>query len=252
MQVRCRLPHPSLSICLGAFALLAVLPALACGDGDSGSSTGKVTLDPKRGDELAHAAILAATDLPGSGWDVSRDDEFSDDVAFPDTAPCGNVKTKSDQAKAQAKTDRAGRAERQYSRDSESGITTDVEVEVSVYSTVKTVTDTFKLAKDVFTGTDFMACVQDTYAEAVNEGVKLEVKEGKLLATAPNGGVGRAIDVNLELNTDKAQIHLETYLWPFGNVGVQVTVSGDSTDLTREVVKAALAKTQAKLEAASK
>lgn len=250
MQFRYPRRRPFLSICLGVFTVLALAPA--CGDDDSSSSTGKVTLDPKRGDELAHLAIFPVTDLPGSGWEMTRDDEFNDDAPLPETGPCANVKAKSDEAKALSRADRVGRAERQYSRDSESGITTDVDVEVSVFATVKTVTETFELAKEVFTGSDFLACVLDTYTEAVNEGVKLEVRESKLFADAPPGGIGRAVDVNLELGAENAQIHLETYLWPFGNAGVQVTLSGDSNDFTAEITKAALAKTQAKLTAASK
>jgi hypothetical protein len=47
-------------------------------------------------------------------------------------------------------------------------------------------------------------------------------------------------------------MRLETYNWQFGNAGVSVNITGPKDDVTAELVKAALDKVQANLEAAAK
>src|SRR5687767_8728971 len=94
------------SIGLTLSALLLVLAA-ACGGSDgssplggSTSSSGSNTWDVSKADDLTHAALIVAGDLPGSGWSTDDDDFDEDDKAM--AAACSDFESFKKDAKSAA------------------------------------------------------------------------------------------------------------------------------------------------------
>lgn len=231
-----------------ALAFAALCASAACGGGDDTSQ--KITIDPKRADELAHATLLAPTDLPGTGWTVTADDQFNDAGPTAQTPACDAIRQQKEVSENISGPERAGRAERAYSRAGKADVPTSVDLEVAVFNTGKVVAASLDDMKKAFAGQEFIDCLRDSILAELSSGVKADVREGKVQAPAPNDGFGRAADVTLEVSGQKLQIHVETYAWTYGNVGMQVTITGESASLPAELARAVLTKAQAKLEAA--
>ena len=71
--------------------------------------------DPSKADALAHASLIAATDLPGGGWTVSKRDHFAQSA--PSTsAACAPVATAQKAFQTALDANRAGRAEIELSK----------------------------------------------------------------------------------------------------------------------------------------
>lgn len=254
-----KLPVSRTTLARTALAALAAgaLVLVACGGDDNGGGGDKITLDPAKADALAHAAILSDKDLPGKGWEVTKTDEFSDDEEIGDTAPCNNIEAKLNKQKAANNAGRAGRAEKEYTRpNGEADLDTSVEVEVNVFKDTKTPAQAFNAFKDALKSGDFGKCLEDLFKEGAGgpdaQGVTITVKEGKPRTAAPAGGAAQAYDFAIAVPGFKADMHYESYLWRYGNVGTTVTISGPAAALPPELAKAALDRTVALLEAAGK
>lgn len=231
-----------------ALTFVALWASAACGGGDDLSQ--KITLDPKRADELTHATLLAATDLPGDGWSVSADDQFDDSGPTAKTPACDAIRQQKEVSENLSGPERAGRAKRAYSRSGKADISVSVELEVAAFNTGKVVSGSIDDMKKALAGQEFIDCLRDSILADLPSGAKADVRESKVQGSAPNDGFSRAADVAMEVNGQKLQVHVETYAWAYGNVEMQVTISGESTSLPAELARAVLTKAQTKLEAA--
>ncbi len=240
---------------VAVFLLVVALAAIACG-GDDGEDA--VTLDPARGDELAHAAIIEPGDLPGTGWTVTETDQFDDNLTgFGDTAACKALAAKLDQGKAERESGRTGRAQTQISQQgSDVGAPpTDVSVEINVFKDAKIPADAMETFRDALGG-DFEKCLDEglraSLTESGVEGVEVKISTPNPAASAPEEGLGKAFDVEINAGGLSFKLRFEAYLWRFGNVGVSVFMSGPAEAVNADLVKAAVDKTKAGLEAAAK
>jgi hypothetical protein len=230
---------------LAAGATLAATLLVACGDDDDG---GSVAYDPNKADAIAHAAMLAAADLPGSGWTISGQDEFADsDFDVPaNTTACMAIKDAVAKA-PNSELNRVGRAQVTLSR-SGSLFETGVESQVSIYKDTSTPSAIFSAFKSALGGDNFENCMQDVVQQGAGD-AKFETKSSTAQASAPNGGIAKAIDVKVTVAVVTVTVHFEFYVWQDSNAGVTVSLNGPKEDLTADVVKAALDKTQQKLSA---
>jgi hypothetical protein len=103
-----------------AGTVLAVLLS-ACGGG------GSTLIDPAHADPLAHQVLLANGDLPGSGWTVTKSDQFDDGGSKTDTAACKDIDGQRQAANSKSDAGRAGRAEQELSLRGKSPIPVTVE-----------------------------------------------------------------------------------------------------------------------------
>src|SRR5262245_6938109 len=85
---------------------LLIALAVACGGDDKGGGItgggGSTTWDVNKADDLAHAALIKADELPGSGWSVDEDDFKQDDE--PMQASCADFESFKKDAKGAAVT----------------------------------------------------------------------------------------------------------------------------------------------------
>ena len=101
------MPRRFVASAVGFLALLAIPLSGACG----GSSSPAQTFDPKNASQIAHAALLAPTDVSG-GWTAARNDQFTDTSNASAIAPSAACKA-ADAAFAKATNARSvGRASR--------------------------------------------------------------------------------------------------------------------------------------------
>ncbi len=227
-----------LLISLAALAVFGV----ACGEDDGGA-----TFDVKKADGIAHTAVLTAGDLPGKGWAVTDEDVF-DESELPDTKSCQPITNARAKAKELTDGKKAGEAQRELGRKgSESNLS--VDTEVVIFDTAKTVGLSFAQAKKAYDGNGFVECFKDTLGgDDAPKGVTFKTTLGKAGTTAPNGGIAKAADVNISDGKTTLDLHTETYIWTYGNAGLQVTISGDKADVTPELAKAVVSALQVKAE----
>ena len=237
--------------------LIASIALIACGGGDDegggGGGGGDVSLDPNRADAIAHAAMLQTGDLPGSGWKVAQTDNFSES-SFGDIGGTGSCKTLNDKVEASrqsAESARAGRAATEFTK--ESGLVpTSLEITVNVYRTTEAPEEAMKAFKDALGGDDFGKCLNDSLKEGFSGGdAKLNVKSAKAGTSAPNDGLAKAYDIDIEASGLKASFRAEFYAWQYDNSGNTIFIFGSKEDLNGDLQKAAVSKTQEKLENAN-
>ena len=236
-----------LTIALAASTLSFALVAAACGGDDGG---GKL-VDPAKADALSHQALLSEKDLPGTGWTVTKSDQFNDSGIDSDTAACKDINSREAVARSKSDAARAGRAEKELSRDTAS-IPTGVASEVIVFKDASTPSDVLKLFQDAVKTTNFEACLKDVVGTSVGDGTKVDTTSVSAATSAPNGGTAVAYEFLFAVQGQNLALHFETYIWRTANVGVTVTVSGTKDDVTADLVKAAVSKLQANLEALPK
>jgi hypothetical protein len=229
----------------------------ACGDDDSGSSASTsstkseaIKIDATKADDLAHQAMFATTDLPGSGWKVSKTDEF-DNGPDGNTEACKSIAKQRSDAEARDEGDRAGRASKEFSKDgSNSPLPTTVKLEVDVYKSASAPADELALYRKAVQGPDYLTCLKDTLAN--DPKVTAQTKTVTPLATVPQGGEAEAYDITLTSQGQSFDFHIETYNWTYSNTGNTITVGGSKADVTADLVKAVVAKADANVKGLGK
>jgi hypothetical protein len=233
-----------LTFVLGASALSLALLAIGCSGGG-----GDKLVDPANADGLSHQALLVEKDLPGSGWIVTKSDVFDDSGPTSDTAACKDLGAKQSAAKTKSDAARSGRAEKELSHDAGGAIPTSVETQVDVFKDASTPADVLKLYQDAVKSSNFETCLKDELGSTVGDGIKVDTKSVTPQTSAPNGGTATAYEFSFSVQGETFNLHYETYLWRSANVGVTVTVNGLKDDVTAELVKAAVTKTQSNVAA---
>ncbi len=244
-------------IIASAFAVALSFGPVACGGDDNGGSGGgdAVTIDPNQAEAASHAALITEKDLPGSGWTVTKQDEFSDDdQPLADTATCKSLAAKQKAAREKAAPGRKGRAEVEYSHDNGDNFDTSVEVEVNVFGDTKVPAAAFASFKAEIDNGDFEKCLKDATQSGFGQaaaGVTVAAKSGaRPGASAPGGGLAQAYEFVISAGGQSLDLRLEAYAWRFGNVGVTVTISGPNDLVPADLAKQVLSRVQVLLDKA--
>jgi hypothetical protein len=186
-------------------------------------------LDPARADELAHRALPGPNDLPGGGWQITKQDDFSHDPP-PDTKACNNSAQQIDRLADQVDVGLAGRAEIELTKDDLS-----IETTVEVYNDAKPLADGFSQIAVIFKGDNLVQCFVDSLKSAMGAGDDLSVKATEPLATLPSGAAGRGFDIVLP--SQNLALHTEQYHWLYGNTAVTLQLTGLPSDVTKEAAQ---------------
>jgi len=242
----------------GLIVPLAVVWLAACGGGNGGD--GGAALDPSKADQLAHVALISESDLPGSGWSVTATDEFADselDFGNEDSAACKSLNAKMSGVTPDVDAGRAGRAQTELAKEGVIAPTI-VDVSVTIFRDTHVPEKALSAYKDALSSNDFAKCLSDTIQDSFGTGPtggsspKLTVTEFKPSASAPQGGSAKAFDMEVSAPGLTAKFRMEFYLWRFSNAGTTIFIFGSNEEVTRDLVKAAVDKTQQNLQSAVK
>jgi hypothetical protein len=235
-----RLTRPALF----AVVALSIVVLVACG-GDSKESS---KMSEGRASQVAHAALLETADLSNGEWVLFSTDSFrNDDASLPDTGNCSTARNlAADMSKNNlARAQRALQTEI-YGFNSKG----QVEMHVRMFDTNATAQDYLRRHRTTATSDAYIRCLQDGFTALF--GSNARVRFGDAKSKAPRDGVTSAFDQDLKVGEVFNEIHTDSYAWVQENAFVLVLVSGPRAADTSDVVREALEKTQAKLEAAFK
>ena len=225
-------------------ATLALVLVAACGGDDkggsplSGGSGSGNTWDVAKADDLTHAALIVAADLPGSGWSVT-DDDFEDDDK-PMASGCSDFEGFKKDARAAQVT----RAKRQLEKTgtARDDFGTQIESTVTVFKDSKTASDLANRYKGIVNSDKFVSCFESEIKSETGSNAKVAIKRGATNTSAPNGGTSTGLDVDIAVGSDSLSAHTENHVWLSGNAVIQVNVTATKASFNADVIKQAVAK----------
>lgn len=238
---------------VAVFAIVAIVGVsaflvLAGGGGEDDDGDGdELTFDPARAEELAHAALLAPGDLPGSDWEVVGEDEFTD--LIPWTDECRSLQASLDGGSI-AGTE-AGRAQRELVRP---GADADLAVRstVAIYPTTTGLDGAISGARSTAESSRFIECVEAALgAEAAEDGLALDAARSSARASAPRGGFGTGVELTLNDGATTRVVTLQEYRWRHGNAIIGIQAVGEDSDVTGALLSEAITGAEAAAKAAS-
>jgi hypothetical protein len=229
-------------LAITAACLLVFLAA--CG----GSKSEKPAFDVAKAELLAHDALIQTRDLPGSGWSVTDEDpKESDDDDFPTTDACKQLRDFQSEVKNLDQKSRAARAKREISKPNQaSPLPTEVSVEIEIYKDTKDLPGHAERARKMVEGDSYTNCFSEVMGDIFKAaGLTATTKGVTPSASVP--GSGFAFAAESQVTGLSSALRFENYGWILSNAKITVSLSGSRDALTPEIVKAAVEKTQAKL-----
>ncbi len=205
--------------------------------------------DPARGEAIAHASMVAATDLPGGGWTVSKKDDFtqSEDSTTASCAPM-NAAQKAFQSALAA--DRAGRAEVELSKTATGALLpSSAEFLVYIFKDAKAAAAPLAAYRSMIDSATFMKCLEDEMGSDASMTAK--VTKVSPAASVPDNGVAMAFEVAITAGSVTFTMRIESYAWQTSNAFVGVNLVGPKDIMTTDLSKATVSKLQAALDAAA-
>jgi hypothetical protein len=230
-------------------AASATATTAGSGSGD-GSEVGTA-----QGNTIAHNAMIATTDLPGTGWSEISTDEFGeslldvDESDLGDSPACKTYVEKVQKVAQSAEQARIGRASKTFEK-SDALLGASLEVEVNVYQNSKVVNDFLGQAKDAFGASDFDNCFREglkSNTGDIPEDVQFDLKSVSPATSAPHGGIAKAFDLELSAAGQKFSLHAELYAWGDNKATAFVSIFGTPDSVDPDVIKTAVSKTADKV-----
>jgi hypothetical protein len=153
-----------------------------------------------------------------------------------------------------SEADIAGKAERQIQtkarNDNEPGLT--VQIHTTVYNKADRLPGILKQYKTTVNDGTTQKCLLDVIKATLSSDVEISLNQGAAKVAAPSGGVGFGFDVEAKSDSDSATLREEHFAWLKSNAAISLDIQGPPDLVTPELVKAAIQKTQASLDAAAK
>lgn len=206
------------------------------------TGTPGLLFDPALADEISHAALFSAGDLPGGPWAVTEEDQFSDGPLGGlnlEVPACQAIGPDLEAIDTMLDAVRAGRAQRQLTADDPVS-DTDVAMNVNIFDDPDAAADTMETYRELVVRPEFLDCFAGTIQLNLPEGGTAEVTSATPNAAAVEGGIALAFEVAFDIQGQQGTLRLEPHLWHRGNAGVSVTIQGVNENVTPELVEAAL------------
>ncbi|MGH2607582.1 MAG: hypothetical protein ACRDHF_00720 [Tepidiformaceae bacterium] len=203
------------------------------------------TFDPDGADEIALQMLPEARVLPGTGWLLISENDFSDDEDDEDEFPedqdrCSRVNETISDLEVFDRDERVGRAEREFEVGMPGDEPIEVEITAEIYSSVAKLSAAARSYDSIVTSGDFGHCLV-AYMEAfTDEATTIDATEQEPSAKSPRGGWQIAIVVTVRDADGETNTHFESYVWQIGNAMVSVTFSGAKERMTDQFVSQVL------------
>jgi hypothetical protein len=248
---------------LAVIALLAI--ACSGGDDEINQATANIMIPPDRANDVAHAALPAVEDLPGSGWQVIGQDQFgSDDNDFlefiegnPDCETLENLAALEDVfGGGEDEETPVGRAQVEFEQQNPDVlIPASVEVEVEIDQSSAGSRAEFSIVKALFESDETSNCLisvlNSQFADTGPAGLQIEISKAEGSAEAPQDGARMAFDIDMSFAGIDLPLAMQLYFWPYGNANVQALFLGTTEALNAELVGGVLETVDEKLQAAA-
>jgi hypothetical protein len=246
-------------------ATVAAAVLLSCGDdGDD-----PAFFEVETANDAAHAAMLAPSDLPGNGWEITaRDDlgDTSDSVEAarnePACAAFAEIQALKEPGSLFGKDDaegRVGHAQIELTRaDSSRALPTTASLEVEILPTVSEVEEDWKPIKDAFASGNLVDCMAklalaEFRSDEAYEGIDLRLVPATALADPPQDGESAALTLSFAIpGVPPIEMQLETYYWFYANAKNAVQIAGMKDAVTKSLVEDILEAADSKVVQAAK
>jgi hypothetical protein len=235
------------------FLVAACLPLVvaACGGDDNDETFFEV----EQADQSAHAALVGGPDLPGTGWEVTEEDEPEDDSfdfeqAARNEAACSTFNDLAALSKAGGifgggdDSQPAGRAQVKHEGGAAGQILpTSIEMEVEISPTVSEVQGPWQTVKAIVESDDFKSCMSQVVSrlfqsETAGTGIEMTfAPRPSSSASPPPDGATMAFEMMVRVPpVVNISAVMEMYMWPYANAGVTLIVLGPAEQVTAGIV----------------
>ncbi len=245
--------------------MFAALALAACG-GDDTPSAAAIAADQgffelASADADAHDALLVIADLPGTGWEITEQDDFGSDdddggIDFEDFAArepaCAELTALAALGglfgSGDDEDDTVAEAQIEFSRSAPGSLPVTVEAELEVKATVAEVQGSWGLVKGIMESQQTRDCMTRAIDAALGEEeafaiLDFEFEADAARAEAPRDGAALAFRLGFSLGDLNVNARFEMYFWPLANAQVSLLFFGPEEDLERAFLTEVLERT---------
>jgi len=224
--------------------VLVAMPGLAWADSP---------FDPAQASDIAQRVLLTPADMPGDGWSSQAMvlDSGTLDGAVPDTDACRNsLGPMLSAASKHPDGTIAGQAAETLSHGGGSllAIPTEVALEIDVHEDDAYLDGAMDRTRDMLAGPDLWTCLGDLFGKSLGGALRATVQDAEPGAVVPNNGIARAVEITVGGGLVSLSVRMELYVWLYGNVVAQASVTGSSSSVTSDLAGAVINKTQSNLD----
>ena len=233
-----------------SFSLIvpSLIAAMAFALASCAKSSSAPFFDPGKADASAHAALVQARDIYGSGWEVTAQDKFDDTAgaSFEQVAlsipQCSDLLSLSIFGE-QTEDRSVGRAKIEIRR-SRAGalLPSSIDEEISIKPTVVEVQGGWEIAKSLLQSDEGKACMARAFKAgfqqgAGNRGIEVIVEPIPAAMVAPHNGAYLGFKLSIRIGRSPSfDGVLHTFLWQYANAEVTAIFAGSDSDLTNSRV----------------
>ncbi len=198
--------------------------------------------DPGKADASAHAALIQARDIYGSGWEVTAQDKFDDTggarfeqvaLSIPECSDLLSLSIFADQTQ----NNTVGRAKVEIQR-STAVLPSSIDEEISIKPTVVEVQGGWEIAKSLLQSDEGKACFASAFKAGFqqgtgNRGIEAILEPIPAAMVAPHNGVYLGFRLSVRIGRSPSfEGVLHMFLWPYANAEATAIFAGSSNDLT--------------------
>lgn len=210
------------------------------------STKSEPTFSTDDADEMALRMIPEARVLPGTGWSVVSENDFSaadedyGDLFLEGNEHCDLVTREFSSLDRFDEEERRGRAERTFEVTVDGQETVEVQVTADIYASASGLRVASQSMDRIFAESAFGQCFVATMESLEDETTTVEAGDYLPSAISPRRGWELAVGWDVTYVEGEETEYFETYVWRIGNAMLTVTLSGAQERLTDTFVAAIL------------
>jgi hypothetical protein len=226
-------------------AVILVLSAAACGSDEA-------KIDEDEAEDIAAAALLAETHLPGNNWVETARDDFEDEDDFPETDACEDLNAFFEDLEDEG-DEPLVMTNVTFEREpgADEPIPFEVESEIKVHEGTAGGGDLQEQGEAILEDANFDDCMEDFAEQAGEEvGGEGEYERHDPSVDAPDNGFALAFGIKLTVQGQEFEAVGELYMWTHEHVQSQVSFLGTPGQLDEDLIEDILDEAVDRVEAA--